>query len=185
MFHFTAFTHAKCSVSHPIPSPSPPTHAHPRAVGVLSISLMFQTLKFMLFSGLTPQQGAPSQHHGSSPHGLSPPAAAIVSVPCREEGDGRRWPARLRAVSPVSCGCGDSPGGHGPAGPGQAWPGALHRAGMQLTTGPAHLVGPEGPQCPGAVPGSHPRAVGSWGQSGPEGPWGQPKLRVPGLHSET
>lgn len=108
-----------------------------------------------------------------------------VTVPCREEGDGRRWPAHLRAVSPVSCGCGDSPGGHGPAGPGQAWPGALHRAGMKLTTGPAHLVGPEGPQCPGAVPGSHPRAVGSWGQSGPEGPWGQPKLRVPGLHSET
>lgn len=78
MFHLTAISSAKCLALHPIPSPSPPTHAHPRAVGVLSISLMFQTLKFMLFSGLTPRQGAPRQHHGSGPHGLSLPAAAMV-----------------------------------------------------------------------------------------------------------
>lgn len=104
-----------------------------------------------------------------------------ATVLCREEGDGRRWPAPLRAASLVSCGCGDRPGGHGPAGPGQAWPEALHRPGMQPSTGPTHLWGLRGP---GAVPGSHARAGDPWGQSGPEGPWGHPKLRVPGSHSE-
>lgn len=58
--------------------------AHPVAVGVLNISLIFQTLKFMFFSQLTPSLGAPGPHCGPGMHGLSYPMASMV--PCSPAG---------------------------------------------------------------------------------------------------
>lgn len=52
--------------------------AHPVAVGVLNISLIFQTLRFMFFSQLTPSLGAPGPHHVPSVHGISYPTVAML-----------------------------------------------------------------------------------------------------------
>lgn len=59
--------------------PHPTAQAHPVAVGVLNISLMFQTLKFMFFSQLTPSLGDPGPHHGPGMHSLhSNPMVAML-----------------------------------------------------------------------------------------------------------
>lgn len=162
---------------------------------MLSISLMFHTLKFMLFSGLTPREGTPKQHHGPGPHGLAP---ALMASPCQQQPwchsalqGGGRW-NKMTSPTQGSVTCvlwlWGQPRGTQPCRPraGLAW--VLHTPGMLPTLGPAHLWGLRGLGALGQslgltpglrVPGPHLRAGGPWGQSRSEGPWGHPKLRVP------
>lgn len=50
----------------PLAPPCPAAPAHPVPVGMLSISLIFQTFNFMVFSELTPSLAAPGPHRGTA-----------------------------------------------------------------------------------------------------------------------